>query len=587
MTSLTKLTLFLLVGSLFILPITTEDCSNYNGEYGCQGQQTQYPDDWSNRTFQTPPRGDKLWRENYQDMHLIKGYVQIKYNSDKTSAELKFITRVNTAKLPSDYQLQFNWGGKTSNEDTITVNNLSDLTELTVSVAIISPSSTNPIGTLILDPIDLIWNNTPINQPSNFENGQKGAIVEMFGWPYADIEKECQFLGKAGYLGVKVFPPQEAILSYTTVENGELNPWSFIYQPVSYKLTSRHGTRAQLKSMINTCRQNGVRVYADAVVNHMAGSGNDMFPDHRNSAGGTCIHWGNKNGSDNSPWYTHGWQYAKCPFSNEKPGLEFPSVPYDINDFHCERVLNSWSDPFALNYGWLVGLTDLNSESEYVRQRIADYFSDLLSIGFSGFRIDAAKHISPKNLSAIFKRLKDNLGGGELPDDFITYLEVIIGGEKDLLMCQEGDYNYGKSFEENMMAAGLSEGDVSKVKIWESDYPKEFPICGYWQIRAERYAAGLDCHDDQFPGSSSRDMGDTGSVLVKEKNVDKHRNFSVQLFNRTDGNWKIKLVLSSYTFVESKGGYGFPDGHSDCKECQSDECRKNCSKSVPYCKFNY
>jgi len=29
------------------------------------------------------------------------------------------------------------------------------------------------------------------------------------------------------------------------------------------------------------------------------------------------------------------------------------------------------------------------------------------------------------------------LGGGELPDDFITYLEVIIGGEKDLLMCND------------------------------------------------------------------------------------------------------------------------------------------------------
>jgi hypothetical protein len=29
------------------------------------------------------------------------------------------------------------------------------------------------------------------------------------------------------------------------------------------------------------------------------------------------------------------------------------------------------------------------------------------------------------------------MGGGELPDDFITYLEVIIGGEKDLLMCND------------------------------------------------------------------------------------------------------------------------------------------------------
>ena len=48
-------------------------------------------------------------------------------------------------------------------------------------------------------------------------------------------------------------------------------------------------------------------------------------------------------------------------------------------------------------------------------------------MGFSGFRIDAAKHISPTNLAAIFSKLKANLGNS-LPSDFLTYLEVIIGG---------------------------------------------------------------------------------------------------------------------------------------------------------------
>jgi alpha-amylase len=39
------------------------------------------------------------------------------------------------------------------------------------------------------------------------KGGQKGGIVEMFGWPYADVAQECEFLGKAGWMGVKVFPP--------------------------------------------------------------------------------------------------------------------------------------------------------------------------------------------------------------------------------------------------------------------------------------------------------------------------------------------------------------------------------------------
>lgn len=151
--------------------------------------------------------------------------------------------------------------------------------------------------------------------------------------------------------------------------------------------------------------------------------------------------------------------------------------------------------------------------------------TELINIGFSGFRVDAAKHIYPESLSEIFKKFKDNLGGGELPEDFITYLEVIMGGEMQMLMCDEGIYNFGKSFADKMSANGLSDNDIGKIKIWQSAYPKEFPECGEWHIPSERFVAQNDCHDDQNPGSSSRDMGDKGSVYVKEKDADKHRNF--------------------------------------------------------------
>ena len=76
-------------------------------------------------------------------------------------------------------------------------------------------------------------------------------------------------------------------------------------------------------------------------------------------------------------------------------------------------------------------------------------------------------------------------------------------------------------------------------------------------------------------------MQDTGSVYVKEKNVEKHRNFNVQLFTRTDHDWKIKLLLSSYSFMNN-GGRGYPDGKSDCSACTGEQCKKECSKSVPY-----
>ena len=84
--------------------------------------------------------------------------------------------------------------------------------------------------------------------------------------------------------------------------------------------------------------------------------------------------------------------------------------------------------------------------------------------------------VSPDNLAQIFTKFKSNLGGGDYPADFITYLEVLIGGEKDLLCCQESTYQYYTYFDSAMSKAGLSDSDIAKIKIWSSDYPKEVSV---------------------------------------------------------------------------------------------------------------
>jgi len=145
-----------------------------------------------------------------------------------------------------------------------------------------------------------------------------------------------------------------------------------------------------------------------------------------------------------------------------------------------------------------MGLTDLNTEKPYVQDRIATYLVDLLSIGFSGFRIDAAKHIGPASLAQIFGRVKVKMGGG-MPVDWITWLEVIMGGEKNLLACGGGEWSWYTNLDTQLKAAGLSDADIAKVKVWSSDYPKEMPICGSWIIPASRFAIQNDDHDQQNP----------------------------------------------------------------------------------------
>ncbi|KAJ3397138.1 hypothetical protein HDU92_000443 [Lobulomyces angularis] len=545
-------------------PTELPGCQNYNGKDSCQGQQTEYDISVEERRWQTPSRNSSDYVSSYQDYSDLTGYASFEYSNDRKSAvvTVKAFTRDPNAVV----LVSFNGGAATT---TNTFQATSDMKEdLTIKLTI-----ANTVQSLTLDPLNFLWQNNVVN--SNFD-GTKGAIVELLGWPYKDIAQECVFLGKAGYTGVRIWPANEHIQTDKWLgENNEINNWYYVYQPVSYRLHSRMGTRDELRSMIQICRSHGVRIYADAAFNQMTGGGNDVL-DHRNQKGNFCETWGGKEATAGSPYYTPNWTYKINQNTGKRAALEFPAVPYGPSDFHCERAMTAWQDPFQLQFGWLSGLADLNTGKPYVQERIADFLVDLLSIGFSGFRIDAAKHIGPNHLAKIFSILKRKLGGSDLPSDFIAWLEVLIGGEKDLLCCNPGPYNWYTGNDELMKKAGLSDNDIYKVKMWSADYPKEMPICGNWILPPSRFLVQNDDHDQMF-GGSPRDMQSFGSVLATAKDVNSHRNFEVNLFNRRDHDWKFRAILSGFSFTE-KGAKGFPDGKSDCKIYKGNQSSCN---SVP------
>jgi alpha-amylase len=126
-----------------------------------------------------------------------------------------------------------------------------------------------------------------------------------------------------------------------------------------------------------------------------------------------------------------------------------------------------------------------------------------------------------------------------------------------------------------------------QIKIWNSGYPKETEkgLVGCDPNAPKiRSVIQNDDADQQNPGSSSRDMGDQGCVLIKGCDEATHRGFEEKLFTSPNGaqdnsnDFPIRLVLSSYYWY-GNGIQGLPDGLSDCALCtvNCDTCQ-----SMPY-----
>lgn len=171
---------------------------------------------------------------------------------------------------------------------------------------------------------------------------------------------------------------------------------------MSYKLTTRSGTEEEFASMVNTCRKNGVRIFVDVVFNHMASG---SLEDTIYGTGGSIAHPG--------------------PF-------DYPAVPYIKEDFHPDCTITDYQNVYQVRNCQLVSLRDLNQTIPYVRTKILDFLSHLVDLGVAGFRVDAAKHMDPKDLKYIYNQIKKlNKSAGYVQGDraFIAQEVIDLGGE--------------------------------------------------------------------------------------------------------------------------------------------------------------
>ena len=150
-------------------------------------------------------------------------YNNIIYSADRLSAEVEAVCR----KQASVAKIEYNWAGQgfTSESKHSVDSSFADALSLEVKAT----DSTGTEFTITLEALNFLWQGAAINQEGAYMKGQKGAVVEMFGWPHEDVKQECESLAKQGWMGVKVYPVSESVFSYEWPQNGELNPWWFYY----------------------------------------------------------------------------------------------------------------------------------------------------------------------------------------------------------------------------------------------------------------------------------------------------------------------------------------------------------------------
>lgn len=330
-------------------------------------------------------------------------------------------------------------------------------------------------------------------------------MVHLFEWKWKDIALECeQYLAPNNFCGVQVSPPVEHVI----LPNDNY-PWWQRYQPASYRLYSRSGTEAEFIDMVHRCNKVGVRIYVDAVINHMAGL------DRKGVADG-------------------GSSYD----STDPANLQFPGVPFTTEHFTPRSMcpsgdgnVNNYGDPNNVRNCYLVGLTDLYGALPYVRDACAGYFNHLIEIGVAGIRIDAAKHMWPADIAAILAKLNP------LPTDqgfpagskFYVFQEVIDQNDGAIKVDEYYDMGYVTEFRYcQKIGWGIQNyGQLANLV----DY-------GWGMAVSERAFIFVDNHDNQ------RGHGGGGSILTYQSPRDYKQAQAYTLAQ----DYGFTRIMSSYDF---------------------------------------
>jgi len=268
-------------------------------------------------------------------------------------------------------------------------------------------------------------------------------VLHAFNWPYVTVQARAAEIKSLGYASVLVAPPLKS----------EGPAWWARYQPQDYRVIEHAlGNKESFTAMSNALRAQGVKVYADIVLNHMA---NEAWkrPDLDYPGSQILTQYGS-----NSVYWNRQKLYGDLRY-NFLSQWDFGQAQC-IGDYTNVWQVQNWR---LCGGNGDVGLPDLVANTWVVPQQQA-YLTALKGLGVTGFRIDAAKHMSNSQINAVFTPpIKSGVhvfgeiitggGAGELEHD--RFLKPYLDG------TDHGAYDF-PLFAQIRAAFGLS-GSMSRL----------------------------------------------------------------------------------------------------------------------------
>ncbi|MCK6263750.1 alpha-amylase family protein [Vibrio sp. ZSDE26] len=233
----------------------------------------------------------------------------------------------------------------------------------------------------------------------NFAN----VILHAFDWPYALVGERAKAISEGGYKSVLVSPPMKSLV------HPEGTEWWQRYQPQDYRVIENQlGDTHDFVSMVEALAKFNIHIYVDVVFNHMANE----------SSIRSDLQYPNQ--ADLNRYQADSDYYESLRLFGD---LSTPI--FDEDDFVDAFGIKDWRDKWEVQNGRITGgpndpgLPTLKDNQHVIEQQ-KSYLLALKKLGVKGFRIDAAKHITLKQLQQVWSK--------EVTDGVHIFGEIITDG---------------------------------------------------------------------------------------------------------------------------------------------------------------